>query len=171
MPLLLVIFYKIHAHYLAVGEQLSLRSDVEELEFSGNTVIVLVGNVTRVDIGAVNYARSIGTQVIAMHVATDENKEKEEEIRQEFQAHFPDIRLSVVHSSYRSIVGPVVRYVDLVSKNAMKHNHTTTVLVPQFVPNKRWQNILHNQTSVRIRYYLSWREHIVVANYSYHLKK
>ncbi|MDR0922161.1 MAG: APC family permease [Lactobacillales bacterium] len=171
MPILLYIFYRIHEHYVRVAEQLRLRDEVDEHEFSGNTVIVLVGNVTQVDIGAINYARSIGDHVIAMHVATDENKTKEEEIRKEFSEHFPDVRLSVVHSSYRSIVGPVVRYVDLVSKNAMKHNYTTTVLVPSFVPNRRWQQILHNQTSLRIRYYLSWREHIVVANYSYHLKK
>ncbi|SJZ92649.1 Amino acid transporter [Pilibacter termitis] len=171
MPILLYVFYAIHKHYISVAEQLRLRDEIQEHEFSGNTVVVLVGNVTQVDIGAINYARSIGDHVIAMHVATDENKSKEEEIKQEFSRHFPDIRLSVVHSSYRSIVGPVVRYVDLVSKNARKHNFTTTVLVPQFVPNRRWQAVLHNQTSLRIRYYLSWREHIVVANYSYHLKK
>ncbi|MDR2464796.1 MAG: APC family permease [Streptococcaceae bacterium] len=171
MPVLLYIFYRIHDHYVRVAEQLRLMERTEEHEYRGNTVLVLVGNVTQVDIGAINYARSIGDHVIAMHVATDENKEKEEEIKREFQSHFPDIRLSVLHSSYRSIVGPVIRYVDLVSKNSRKHNYTTTVIVPQFVPNKAWQSILHNQTSLKIRYYLSFREQIVVANYSYHLKK
>ena len=58
----------------------------------------------------------------------------------------------------------------MVSKNATKHNYSTTVLVPQFVPNKRWQNILHNQTSLRLRIRLAWRENIIVATYSYHLK-
>ncbi len=62
-------------------------------------------------------------------------------------------------------------YVDIVSKNAAKQNYTTTVLIPQFVPNRRWQNILHNQTSLRLRLRLSWRENIVVSTYSYHLKK
>ena len=64
-----------------------------------------------------------------------------------------------------------IRYVDLVSKNAAKQNYTTTVLIPQFVPNRRWQNILHNQTSLRLRLRLSWRENIVISTYSYHLKK
>ena len=66
---------------------------------------------------------------------------------------------------------PIIRYVDIVSKNAAKQNYTTTVLIPQFVPNRRWQNILHNQTSLRLRLRLSWRENIVVSTYSYHLKK
>ncbi|MGX7352263.1 APC family permease [Enterococcus canis] len=173
MPILIYVFYRIHIHYRNVAEQLRLESDkaIELHEYVGNTVIVLVGNVTQVNVGALNYARSIGDYVIAMHVSLDEDKEKEEEIEKEFKKYFPDIRFSVVHSSYRSIVNPTMRYVDLVSRQANKHNYTTTVLVPQFVPNKRWQNILHNQTNLRLRFRLSWRQNIIVATYSYHLKK
>ena len=72
-------------------------------KYDGNTVIVLVGNVTRVNIGALNYAQSIGDYVVAMHVSLDEDVKKEKEIEQEFKQNFPDVRFSVVHSSYRSI--------------------------------------------------------------------
>lgn len=171
MPVLIFVFYSIHAHYQNVAEQLRLEETVKQQEFYGNTVIVLVGNATQANVGAVNYARSIGDYVVAMHVSLDENVAKEKEIEAEFKRHFPDIRFSVVHSSYRSITNPILRYVDLVSKNSAKRQYTTTVLIPQFVPNRRWQNILHNQTSLRLRLRLSWRENIVVATYSYHLKK
>ncbi|WP_165004243.1 MULTISPECIES: amino acid permease [unclassified Enterococcus] len=171
MPIVMFIFYKIHDHYKKVAEQLRLEKDAKLHDFDGNTVLVLVGNVTRVNIGALNYARSIGDYVVAMHVSLDEDVEKEKEIEAEFKKHFPDVRFSVVHSSYRSIENPIIRYVDIVSKNAAKQNYTTTVLIPQFVPNRRWQNILHNQTSLRLRLRLSWRENIVISTYSYHLKK
>ncbi|ASZ06564.1 MULTISPECIES: amino acid permease [Enterococcus] len=171
MPIVLFVFYKIHGHYKNVAEQLRLEEDAKLHDFDGNTVLVLVGNVTRVNIGALNYARSIGDYVVAMHVSLDEDVAKEKEIEAEFKKHFPDVRFSVVHSSYRSIENPIIRYVDLVSKNAAKQNYTTTVLIPQFVPNRRWQNILHNQTSLRLRLRLSWRENIVISTYSYHLKK
>ncbi|EOL47680.1 amino acid permease [Enterococcus caccae] len=171
MPVLIFVFYSIHAHYKNVAEQLRVEETAEQQKFYGNTVIVLVGNATQANVGAVNYARSIGDYVVAMHVSLDENKEKEQEIETEFKKHFPDIRFSVVHSSYRSITNPILRYVDIVSKNSAKRKYTTTVLIPQFVPNRRWQNILHNQTSLRLRLKLSWRENIVVATYSYHLKK
>lgn len=171
MPILLYTFYKIHDHYKKVAEQLRLEEKASAHEFEGNTVLVLVGNVTRANVGALNYARSIGDYVVAMHVSLDEDVKKEKEIEAEFRENFPDVRFSVVHSSYRSIETPIIRYVDLVSKNAIKHNYTTTVLIPQFVPNHRWQNILHNQTSLRLRLRLSWRENIVVGTYSYHLKK
>lgn len=171
MPIVMFVFYKIHDHYKKVAEQLRLEDEVNLHEYEGNTVLVLVGNVTRVNTGALNYARSIGDYVVAMHVSLDEDIEKEKEIQAEFKKHFPDVRLSIVHSSYRSIQNPILRYVDIVSKNAAKQNYTTTVLIPQFVPNRRWQNILHNQTSLRLRLRLSWRENIVVSTYSYHLKK
>ncbi len=171
MPVLIYAFYRVNTHYKNVAEQLRLEDGAQLHEFDGNTVIVLVGNVTKANVGALNYARSIGDYVVAMHVSMDENVEKEKEIQEEFKKHFPDVRLSIVHSSYRSLQNPILRYVDLVSKNATKHNYSTTVLVPQFVPNKRWQNILHNQTSLRLRIRLAWWENIIVATYSYHLKK
>ena len=171
MPVLIYAFYRVNTHYKNVAEQLRLEDGAQLHEFDGNTVIVLVGNVTKANVGALNYARSIGDYVVAMHVSMDENVEKEKEIQEEFKKHFPDVRLSIVHSSYRSLQNPILRYVDLVSKNATKHNYSTTVLVPQFVPNKRWQNNLQNQTSLRLRIRLAWRENIIVATYSYHLKK
>lgn len=171
MPILIYIFYKIHDHYQKVAEQLRLADDVALHEYDGNTVIVLVGNVTQVNIGALNYAQSIGDYVIAMHVSLEENEEKEREIRHEFREHFPEVRFSVVRSPYRSIVNPVARYVDRVSVNAKKHNYTTTVLIPEFVPNKAWKRSLHNQTAFKLRLRLSYRDDIIVSTYNYHLKK
>ena len=171
MPILIYVFYKIHKHYQNVAEQLRLAEDVELHEYEGNTVIVLVGNVTQVNIGAINYARSIGDYVIAMHVSLDENSEKEKEIQREFKEKFPDIRFSVVRSPYRSIVNPVARYVDRISKNSKKYNYTTTVLIPEFVPNKAWKLSLHNQTALRLRLRLSYRDDIIISTYNYHLKK
>ena len=66
MPIVIFIFYKIHDHYKKVAEQLRLETDAKLHDFDGNTVLVLVGNVTRVNIGALNYARSIGDYVVAI---------------------------------------------------------------------------------------------------------
>ena len=74
-------------------QQLRLEDGAQLHEFDGNTVIVLVGNVTKANVGALNYARSIGDYVVAMHVSMDENVEKEKEIQEEFKKHFPDCLL------------------------------------------------------------------------------
>lgn len=171
MPIMIFIFYKIHDHYKKVAAQLRLIEAVNFHDYDGSTVIVLVSNVTQVTAGALNYARSIGDYVIAMHVSMDENPGKERETESEFKADFPDIRFVDIHSSYRSIARPVLRFADIIAKNAKERNYTTTILVPQFVPKKPWQNILHNQTSFRLRAALATRENIILATYSYHLKK
>ncbi|MDR1606119.1 MAG: APC family permease [Streptococcaceae bacterium] len=171
MPVLMGIFYAIKRHYTEVAHQLRLEDEVVKHTYTGNTVIVLIGNVTNVAVGAMSYAQSIGSDVLAVHVSTKDTIDKDKEVEAEFKKLYPTVRFSIVESSYRDIVKPVIRYVDLVSKSAEKKNHTITVIVPQFVPKHSWQNILHNQMSVRMRFYLSWRDNVVVSNYSYHLKK
>ncbi|GBG96117.1 APC family permease [Lactococcus termiticola] len=171
LPVLIFAFVRLHTHYVNVAEQLRLRDEVAEHKFDGNTVIVLVGNVTNVDVGAINYARSIGDYVIALHVSTKENTAKEQEIEEEFERTFPDLHLTVIRTSYRSIITPAVRFIKLASKEAKARNYTTTVLVPTFIPAKPWQQGLHNQTGLRLRYYLNAHEDIIIASYNYHLKK
>ena len=46
-----------------------------------------------------------------------------------------------------------------------------TVIIPKFIPKHSWQNALHNQMSLRLRARLRWNEDIIIATYSYHLKK
>lgn len=171
MPLLLYMFHAIHRHYIKVAKQLRVaeKTKVQLHDYDGATVIVLVGNVTRVTRGAINYARSIGDYVIAMHVSFDENPGKEHKTANEFKAEFPDVRFVDIHSSYRSIAKPTLRFVDVIAKRAAARNYSTTVLVPQFIPKHPWQLALHNQTSVRLRTVLNSRQNIVVASYNYHL--
>ena len=87
----------------------------------------------------------------------------------EFKAEYPDVRFVDIHSSYRSIAKPTLRFVDVIAKRAEARNYSTTVLVPQFIPKHPWQLALHNQTSVRLRAVLNSRENIIVASYNYHL--
>ena len=170
MPVLLFGFYKIHSHYQSVAEQLRLNIEVPQLyDYDGSTVIVLVSSVTHVTTGAINYARSIGDYVIAMHVSFDTNPQKEKETEEEFKRAFPDVRFVNIHSSYRSVAKPVLRFADVIASNAAKRNYTVTVLVPQFIPKKPWQMALHNQTSLKLRATLNSRENIIVSTYNYHL--
>ena len=173
-PIIIVLtwlFLSIKQHYNRVAKQLRLHDHIERQNYTGNTVIVLVGNVTRVSVGAMSYARSIGDEVVAMHVSTAETAEKDAEVAEEFADYFPDIRFETVTTSYRNIISPTVQYVIKVAKRAKKEGRTVTVLVPQFIPKKRWQNVLHNQMSLKLKYYLKWYEDVVVASYSYHLKE
>lgn len=173
MPALIYMFLKINRHYRNVARQLRLVSEqpIQRVNYSGSTVIVLVSNVTRVTAGAIDYARSIGDYVVAMHVSFDTNPNKEHRTAAEFKAEFPDVRYVDIHSSYRSITAPTLRFVDVIAKKAKERNHSTTIIVPQFTPKKGWQNILHNQTSFRLRTVLNTRDDVTISTYYYHLKE
>ncbi len=106
-----------------------------------------------------------------MHVSTEETKVKDAEVAEEFKHYFPHIRFENVMTSYRDIIQPTVEFVSKVAEEAKEKGNTVTVLVPQFIPKKHWQNILHNQMSLKLKYALRWHEDVVVASYSYHLKE
>lgn len=175
MPILLRIFYKINHHYKRVAEQLRVVEENTEIatthHFDGSTVIVLVSGVTRVTANAISYAQSIGDYVIAMHVSFDSNPEKKHKTSEQFKKDFPDVRFVDIHSSYRSIAQPTLRFCDVIAKRAADRNYSTTVLVPQFVPRHRWENVLHNQTSLRLRAILNSRQNIIISTYNYHLRE
>ncbi|QSB52127.1 APC family permease [Leuconostoc falkenbergense] len=173
MPLVMFTFLKIKHHYLSIGKQLRLQcaknDNAVRHHYDGATVIVLVSNITKVTTEAIDYAQSIGDYVVAMHVSFDVNPKKELETSTQFKLDFPDVRYVDIHSSYRSIVKPALSFVDAVAKQAKKRNHSVTVLVPQFVPKKPWQNVLHNQNSLRLRTAFASREDISVSTHYYHL--
>ena len=170
IAILMWMFLKIKKHYNGVAQQLRIDGQVKEHHYQGNIVLILVGNVTKANIGAISYARSIGDKVIAMHVSTKDTENKDKETEQEFKKYFPEIEMVHIQSPYSSITQSTIQYVDEVATQAEKENATLTVMIPQFVPKKSWQTMLHNQMSLRLKYYLKWRENIVISSYSYHLK-
>ena len=137
--LLLWMFLSIRNHYDKVAAQLRLGGKIEKTNYAGNTVIVLVGNVTQVSVGAMSYANSLGNDVIAMHVSTEETKVKDAEVAEEFKHYFPHIRFENVMTSYRDIIQPTVEFVSKVAEEAKEKGNTVTVLVPQFIPKKHWK--------------------------------
>lgn len=169
--LLMCLFVVIHSHYRKIAKQLRLQEKGQHIRtYHGNHVLVLLGNMTQATAEAISYANSIGTRVTALHISTKETQEKDAEINREFHQKYPDINLVTIASDYRDIIKPTVSYVRKAGQTAKQGNQTLTVLIPQFVPKKSWQKLLHNQMSLRLKYYLRWNEDIVIASYSYHLK-
>ncbi|MDR0950024.1 MAG: APC family permease [Candidatus Ancillula sp.] len=171
MPALLFLFYQIHSHYKEVAKELRLTSRRKGIRYEGNIGVVLIGNVTVVDQSAIDYARSISEKVVALHVDTGEDIEKSEEIKRDFSERFRDIDLVIAPSPERSITEPVVKYVKRIANAAKSSHKSVTVIIPQFVPKHRWQNMLHNQTALKIRIGLADNDNIIIAETTMHLKK
>lgn len=169
IPVIVLVFHKIHKHYEAIADQLRITTCEPALPIEGNVIIVPVAGITHVVENSINYAKSLSaSQVIAVHVAFDREEEKRfEEKWKEWQ---PDVRLVTLHSHYRSMIHPLSKFVDTVEHKASESNYRVTVLIPQFIPKKGWHNMLHNQSSLLIRSFLLYRKNVVVSTLPYHLK-
>ena len=77
--------------------------------------------------------------------------------------------LVVLPSPYRSLVRPILSYVDELDKRY--DDDVLTVILPEFIPSKWWQHLLHNQTALLIKAALLFRKGIIVTSVPYHLEK
>ena len=170
LPAILLGFQRIKRHYLMVGEQLRIQETSKRMEVLGNVIIVPVAGITQVVENSLNYAKSLNVdQIIAVHVSFDRDEERL--FVDKWRAWQPEVRLVALHSSYRSIIYPLTKFIDTVEKKASEMDYNVTVLIPQFIPKKSWQNILHNQSSLLIRAYLLYRRDLIVTTVPYHLRK
>ncbi len=170
LPLLVFVFHQIRKHYLKVGKQLSLSNCKHLKPIEGNIIIVPVAGMTHVVENSLNYAKSLSPdQMIAVYVAFE--REDEKIFEEKWKKWQPDVRLVTLQSYYRSILNPLMKFIDTVEHKANESNYSVTVLIPQFITKKRWQNILHNQTSILIRAYLLMRKNVVVSTVPFHLKE
>ncbi len=170
LPIIVLLFHRIRKHYEAVGEQLRLTTCEPTLPIEGNVMILPVAGITHVVENSLNYAKSLSpNQIIAVYVSFD--REDEKRFEEKWKKWQPDIRLVTLHSPYRSIINPLSKFVNTVEHKAREGNYQVTVVIPQFIPKKGWQNILHNQSSLLIRAFLLYRRDVVVTTVPYHLKK
>ena len=168
LPLVMIIFKRIHTHYMNTADQLRIQMDTEKPMIKGSTVIVPVSGVTRAVLHSISYAKSLTENVVAVYIGFDE--EEINKMEQKWEEWNPGVRLIVLRSRYRSIMRPLVKFIETVEWKTSSTDHIT-ILIPQFITKHWWQAILHNQTSIFIRTYLMNQKDIVVATVPYHLNK
>jgi amino acid transporter len=165
IPMLVALFLMIHRHYGDVARQLSLDN------YGGpppidHTVLVLVGDLHRGVAAALRYAQALSTSVKAVYVELDpERTQKLEEKWGKFGLGIP---LVVLTSPYRSLLTPFLDYVNQLL--ALGDNHVVTIVIPEFVPARWWQHLLHNQTALLIKGALLFRKGVVVVDVPFHLR-
>jgi hypothetical protein len=170
LPILLLVFHRIHKHYEAVADQLRITTCEETIKIEGNVIIVPVAGITHVVMNSLEYAKSLNPQqIIAVYVPFE--REEEAIFEEKWKKWQPEIRLVTLYTPYRSIVQPLTKFIDTINWKAAELNHRVTVIIPQFIPKKGWHNILHNQSSLLIRARLLFRSDVIVTTVPYHLKK
>jgi amino acid transporter len=167
IPFLVSLFLAVHRHYEDVAGQLSLE-DFGPPPPMTNTVLVLVGDLHRGVVRAIQYAQTLSPNPKAVYVETDPDRTRRLEDR--WGKWGMGVPLIVLNSPYRSLLGPLMEYIEGLQRQG-GDNHIVTVVLPEFLPARWWQQILHNQTALLIKGQLLFRKNVVVTDVPHHLRR
>lgn len=171
IPVMMFIFKKIKRHYLDMAEQLHLpleEGPYQAKPLGTHYVIVPVASPTRVVAETMRYAKKIGDEVIALHIATD--KEAITAVEEKWRQWNPEVNLVTVYSPYRLVIQPLLQYVEKLTRRKQPEDYIT-VVIPEFETRKWWHRLLHNQTGLVLRTLLIFNKNVVVATLPFHLQK
>jgi hypothetical protein len=167
IPCMIAVFLAVRRHYDAVARQLSVEGATLRAVPATHAVLVLVGDVHRGMLPAVEYARAVSPEARGVYVEIDPEQTRRFEAR--WARHTQGMPLVVLRSPYRSVAGPLLEYLDLLQGQAP--NQIVTIVLPEFVPARWWQHLLHNQTALLIKGALLFRRGVVMASVPYHLER
>ncbi len=166
VPALVYIFSQIHHHYQDLARRLSLDDYGVPPRMPRQRVIMPVAGVHKGSLAALRYARSLSNDVTAVHVSVE--PAEAERTRAKWEMWGDGVRLVILDSPYRLLVEPLLTYIDDVYAKRQP-NETLTIVVPQFVPAKRWHGVLHTNAASILRDALLDRPDIVVTDVPYQL--
>jgi amino acid transporter len=174
IPAFVYALHKVNTHYREVAKELAFHNGKPPVRLEKITrVVVPVSGIHRGMIEAVNFAQKSFKEVIALYVELEPGRA--EHIRQQWEEWWPDVKFVVRESPYRSVVAPLLDYLDELDATRAD-GQLTAVVLPEIIPSRWWHNLLHNQSALLIKSALLYRrrEHgyqRIIIDIPYHLEK
>lgn len=159
IPLVILWFLSVRKHYDSIVDQLHpFLGDLMPPKI--HRVLIPISTFHRGTAKAISYALSISNDVAAVYVAL--NPDRVHVIQEIWKNWCIDIPLVILHSPYRSIIQPLLEYIDKLQQE--EKDQLITIILPEFVAAKWWQQILHNQTALLIRGILMFKKGVNVTS-------
>ncbi|WP_371381685.1 APC family permease [Sporomusa aerivorans] len=172
IPVMIYVFKQIKAHYNDMAEQLHLPlaelDTIKPVARRKNTVIVPVSSPTRVVFETIEYAKTIGDNLIALHIASDD--ESAARVAAKWKCWDPGVELVTIQSPYRLVMQPLLNYIEEMEEKKAPEDYIT-VIIPEFETKRWWHRLLHNQTGWILRTVLILKDNVIVTTIPYHLQK
>lgn len=167
LPMLVCTLKGIQRHYARVGQQLSLaHRDGLTLDPSApGKTFVLISSLNQSAIRNLRFARSLSGDVTALHVTDD--LASAQRLKQEWDALDPAIPLVILESPYRSLVSPLLTFLD--AQTSATRHALTTVILSELVLHRWWEYLLHNQDALKLKVALFFRPNTAVIDVPFHL--
>ena len=165
IPMLILMFRKIRWHYRIADWQLALDMYDRPKEPPPNVMVMPISGVNRAVVMALDYAYQCGHDLRAVYVDLDPNETVN--VKEQWEKWGAKIPLVILPSPYRSFLTPLLKYIE-----SVRQNHPggwVTVVLPEVIPAKFWQNLLHNQRALLIKAALLFKFRVIVIDVPYHL--
>ena len=169
MAVIFVIMRSIRKHYDSVREELTLGEEREAARALPSRVhaIVLVSKLHKPTMRAIAYARAARSSVLeAVTVGVD--PDEVDALRAEWEALDLPVALKVLDSPYREITRPILDYVRSIRRESPRD--LIVVYIPEYVVGHWWEQILHNQSALRLKSRLLFTPGVVVASVPWQLR-
>ena len=166
IPSIVMVFKATYRHYGHVASELTLKGYAPHRRVH-NMVLIPIGGLHRAVVEALRYAETLSDDVRAIYV--DVNPAATTQLRKDWETWGGQVTLVVLPSPFRSLMEPLLEYIEQAA--AQKSNDYVTVILPEFLPARWWQHLLHNQTSLLIKGALLFRPNIVVTSVPFHLSR
>jgi amino acid transporter len=167
MPVIWLTMRSIRRHYDSVALELIPPADAPVTLPASNHAIVLVSKLHLPTLRALAYARATRpSRLEAITVSVDEAETQR--LKEEWDRSDIPVPLTVVASPYREITRPVVQYVKQLRRESPRD--IVTVFIPEYVLGHWWEQVLHNQSALRLKARLLQQRGVVVASVPYQLK-
>jgi len=168
VTMLVLMFRGIQSHYKAVKEQVSLTRDSRPPHPRRNLIIIPISGVNRSVVRAVDYARSRGGGEIRA-LLVDVNSQETALTEIQWAQWGCGVPLIVLPSPYRSILGSIMDFIE--EQRQKDPDCWITVVLPEILPARWWQNILHNQRALMLKAALLFKDRVVLTDVPFHLTR
>jgi amino acid transporter len=166
VPALMALLMGIRRHYRTMSRQLQAVPGTDDDVEPDPIVIVPLARLDRPARRALAFARTISPHATAVHITNDPHTA--DQLREHWANLGGPMELVVVESPYRALVGPLLRYMDALQ--ALHPTRPIVVVLADVVPRHWWENLLHNQTSLRLKLRLFGRKNTIVVDVPFHLE-
>jgi amino acid transporter len=165
LTLVLLTFTGIKRHYKYLAAELEIAPGEQVVKMK-TTVLMLVPKLHRGVLQAIGYSLSLADDVRAIHVTIDPNNVTK--VKGDWDRFGAEIPLVILQSPFRSLIDPIVEYIDQTLEE--EPDMMITVIVPEAVPRHWYHRFLHNNVAIALKLALGSRRNVVVTNVRYFLK-
>ncbi len=167
MPVIWITMRGIHRHYDHVSKELTPPDDFRLTLPARNRSIVLVSKLHLPTLRALAYAKATHPSHLEA-VTVDVDEAETLRLKEDWDRASVPVPLTVIASPYREITRPIVHYVKRLRRESPRD--IVTVYVPEYVVGHWWEQLLHNQSALRLKTRLLMQPGVVVASVPYQLR-